>query len=230
MMKIKNWKDFQHFKDRCPPWIKLHRSILDQRDIATLSDSAFRVLVMLWLLASEDKKKQGNLPTVEDIAFRTRKPKEMISKNLQELCNFLISDDDTVMTERYRVGLPETEGEREEETEEEKEFKQLFSDLSLISGFDSEWVAWMDVRKRKKAAQTTHASVLIMRKLIQKKEKVVEALQMAIVSNWTGFEWAWFENSKGKSQANQKPSTYLAPDAGYMADLQERQRLSNERL
>lgn len=134
MMKIKNWKDFQHFKDRCPPWIKLHRSILDQRDIATLSDSAFRVLVMLWLLASEDKKKQGNLPTVEDIAFRTRKPKEMISKNLQELCNFLISDDDTVMTERYRVGPPETETETEGETEKEievedktkqKTFKQL---------------------------------------------------------------------------------------------------------
>ncbi len=28
--RIKNWDKFQHFKNRRPPWIKLHREILDQ--------------------------------------------------------------------------------------------------------------------------------------------------------------------------------------------------------
>ena len=25
----KNWSDFQHYKERNPPWIRLHRSLLD---------------------------------------------------------------------------------------------------------------------------------------------------------------------------------------------------------
>ena len=32
-MRIKNWAQFQHFKDRSPPWIKLHREFLDDYDI-----------------------------------------------------------------------------------------------------------------------------------------------------------------------------------------------------
>ena len=68
-MKIKNWSKFQHFKDRRPPWVKLHRDILEQRDITMISDCAFRVLVGLWLLASEDEEMQGGLPDVDDISF-----------------------------------------------------------------------------------------------------------------------------------------------------------------
>jgi len=77
--KIRNYKRFQHFKDRRPPWIKLHREILEQRDISLISDRSFRVLINLWLLASEDVEKEGNLPPVEDMAFRLRMKKASIS-------------------------------------------------------------------------------------------------------------------------------------------------------
>lgn len=107
MIKIKNWSDFQHFKDRTPPWIKLHKTVLEQRDISVISDCSFRVLVGLWLLASEDKSMQGILPPIEDIAFRLRKTEKEIDKSIQELSAFLEYDDNTVISERYQDDDPE---------------------------------------------------------------------------------------------------------------------------
>jgi hypothetical protein len=119
-MRIKNWKSFQHFKDRRPPWIKLHREMLDQRDINTISDRSFRVLVNLWLLASEDKEMEGNLPELADISFRLRMPEPDINKALQELTPWIESGDITPISERYQDGPLEVETEAyKEETETE---------------------------------------------------------------------------------------------------------------
>ena len=118
-MRIKNWKKFQHFKDRRPPWIKLHREILDQRDITMISDCSFRILVGLWLLASEDDDMEGKLPSIPDIAFRLRIEEAKIIKHLPELSPWVEQDDISTISERYQVGLPETETETETETEVE---------------------------------------------------------------------------------------------------------------
>src|ERR1019366_3474678 len=61
-MKIKNWHKFQHFKDRRPPWIKLYRDLLDDPDWHELNGDCVKLLVNLWMLASEDKTHQGILP------------------------------------------------------------------------------------------------------------------------------------------------------------------------
>ena len=113
-MQIKNWSKFQHFKDRRPPWIKLHREMLDQRDINQISDCAFRVLVGLWLIASEDEAKEGNLPPIEDIEFKLRIEKAKLIKAINELDSFLIHDDITAISEEYPHDEPE---ERKVETE-----------------------------------------------------------------------------------------------------------------
>jgi hypothetical protein len=31
-IRIKNWAQFQHFKDRKPPWVKLYRDLLDDME------------------------------------------------------------------------------------------------------------------------------------------------------------------------------------------------------
>ena len=116
-MKIKNWKKFQHFKDRNPPWIKLHREVLYQRDINMISDCSFRLLINLWLLASEDETKEGILPPLEDIAWRLRLDEKKIIQSLQELTEWVEQDDINVISERYQVGPPETETEAETEVE-----------------------------------------------------------------------------------------------------------------
>jgi len=116
-MKVKNWSKLQHFKDRTPPWIKLYKNILDQRDINLISDCSFRVLIGLWLLASEDSEMEGNLPSIEDIAFRLRIEKVKLNKSLTELAPFLIQNDITVISEVYQLDSLETETETETETD-----------------------------------------------------------------------------------------------------------------
>ncbi len=126
MLTVKNWHTFQHFKDRCPPWIKLHKSILDQRDINAISDGAFRVLVSCWLIASEDKEMKGRIESIDDIAFRMRVDKSKVDKALRELESFLIQDDIKTISDRYRDDAPETETEAETKEEKSRAAFELF--------------------------------------------------------------------------------------------------------
>lgn len=65
---VKNWKDFQHYGKRNPPWIKLHRALLDDYAFCALPDVAKGHLMLLWLLASQNN---GLVPA--DVPFLERK-------------------------------------------------------------------------------------------------------------------------------------------------------------
>ena len=131
-MKIKNWTKFQHFKDRRPPWVKLYRDILDDIEWHELDPLAAKVLVMLWLIASEN---DGRIPDTKTLAFRLRltevKTKEVVIK----LSHWLEHDDISVISNGYQVDLLETE----RETEKEKEKKALGKRLANDFSFPLEW-------------------------------------------------------------------------------------------
>lgn len=138
-MKIRNWGKFQHFKDRRPPWIKLHRDILDQRDIMMISACSFRLLTCLWLLASEDESMEGNLPSIPDISFRLRMPEKEITQCLKELMLWVEQDDNELISTRYQDGSPETETETYKE-ETEKSVAQVKPSRPLHKKTDEEWI------------------------------------------------------------------------------------------
>ncbi len=119
-MKIKNWSKFQHFKDRRPPWIKLYRDILDDINWHQLDPLAGKVLVMCWLIASEN---DGKLPEVKTLAFRLRMSEKQTSECLFKLSHWLNQDDDAEISERYQDDRLETETETETEREKETEKK-----------------------------------------------------------------------------------------------------------
>lgn len=52
-LSIKNYAKHQHYKDRRPPWIKLHVSLLDDYDFILLPDEMKGHLMLLWALASQ---------------------------------------------------------------------------------------------------------------------------------------------------------------------------------
>ena len=52
-LKVKNWEQFQHYKDRSPPWIKLHRDLLRDYNFNCLQDASKLQLMLIWLLASQ---------------------------------------------------------------------------------------------------------------------------------------------------------------------------------
>lgn len=67
-LTVKNWGDFQHYSKRNPPWIKLHRALLDDYAFCSLPDVAKGHLMLLWLYASQHN---GKIPV--DPRFLERK-------------------------------------------------------------------------------------------------------------------------------------------------------------
>lgn len=55
--RVKNWENFQHYKDRNPPWIKLHNQLLDNYEFELLGDSSKGHLLCIWMLASRTQNK-----------------------------------------------------------------------------------------------------------------------------------------------------------------------------
>lgn len=70
-IEIANWKRHQHYQTRTPPWIKLHTKLMQNRAFMALPAESFRLLVLLWVLAS---KENGvvEADTPEDLAFLLR--------------------------------------------------------------------------------------------------------------------------------------------------------------
>jgi hypothetical protein len=56
-LSVKNWDEFQHYKDRNPPWIKLHNSLLEDYEFECLQDASKGHLLCIWMLASRTNNK-----------------------------------------------------------------------------------------------------------------------------------------------------------------------------
>ncbi len=83
----KNWGHFQHYKDRKPPWIRLHRDLLDNQEFNTLPPMACKVLVLLWLVASEEVNGIIDGDPAR-LAFRLRLPVAEVSEAMECLMSF----------------------------------------------------------------------------------------------------------------------------------------------
>lgn len=131
MMRLtpKNWQTFQHYKDRCPPWIKLHRDLLNDRRYMCLPTASKALAPLLWLLASETKEGIFNA-SHEELEFRLRISPKEIKTGLEALIEvgfFIVVDADasSVLAGCLHDAIPETET----ETETEQASQQTFVDF-----------------------------------------------------------------------------------------------------
>jgi hypothetical protein len=83
-ISIPKWADFQHYKDRRPDWIKVYRHLLENRNWHALSGDAAKLLVEVWLIASESKDGTIDIGT-EEVAWRLRKEPDAVARWLLEL-------------------------------------------------------------------------------------------------------------------------------------------------
>ena len=56
-LQVTNWEEYQHYKDRNPPWIKLHNQLLDNFEFTTMPDESKAHLLAIWMLASRTNNK-----------------------------------------------------------------------------------------------------------------------------------------------------------------------------
>jgi hypothetical protein len=120
---VKNWKDHQHYKNRRPPWIKLHRTLLDDCDYLRLQPASRALAPLMWLLASE-----GINGVVEgeaaELAFRLRLTESEVQDGLNGLLSIgyiaRYQDASAMLAPCKRETRPETETEkRQSESESE---------------------------------------------------------------------------------------------------------------
>jgi len=138
-MMPRNWKKFQHYNNRCPPWIKVHNDLLKNPDWFALKDSKSAwVLINIWLIASEDV--DGNLPDSRTLAFRFQISEDELNKHLSVLNQWLIGNDSIMLASCKQSGVTETERE---------------TDISLSSRFNDFWKEYPNKRKvGRKACET----------------------------------------------------------------------------
>lgn len=115
-IRPKNWNEFQHYKERAPVWIKLHKRLLDDFEFQTLPVASRALAPMLWLLASEHDN--GDIPAFpRRIAFRLRMTLEELSLAFEPIVRRgffeIIDDDGTVasiaLAECEHDAIPEKE-------------------------------------------------------------------------------------------------------------------------
>lgn len=58
--RFANWGEYQHYKDRCPPWIKLHHSLITSEVWVMGNDASRALAVACMLLASRDIANDGS--------------------------------------------------------------------------------------------------------------------------------------------------------------------------
>lgn len=200
MFSVKNWDEFQHYKDRNPPWIKLHNHLLDDYEFEMLGDAAKGHLLCIWMLASRTK---NEMPL--DDKWITKKIGASNKVNLQALVNagFLVVEHDAstllhTESQLATVSVP-SEEKRREETEKSRVDSGRFSpptDIETVAYFiekgsnnieaEKFWLFydsknWMVGKSKMKKWQSA-ASGWITRNKTDNKN--VDILKLSADSNW----------------------------------------------
>jgi hypothetical protein len=118
-LTVKGWANFQHYKDRAPPWIKLHKTLLDNFEYQSLPLASRALAPMLWLLASEQI--DGSIDAdPRKLAFRLRTSVDEVVAGLNPLIESGFFVGDSIMLASCKQGaMPETETETETEVKAE---------------------------------------------------------------------------------------------------------------
>jgi hypothetical protein len=121
--RIKEWATYQHYRDRNPPWIKLHFELLTSRTWVSLDDASRVLAVASMLLASRTDgvidASEGGLAYLQRVAYLNSPPdlKPLIDSG------FLVplADASTMLADARPETETETEVEKETEGEREGE-------------------------------------------------------------------------------------------------------------
>lgn len=194
----KNWGDFQHYKDRAPTWIKLHKKLLDDFEFQCLPVASKALAPMLWLLASEET--DGSIEFRADkIAFRLRMTEQDLKEAIKPLIDngfFSLLDDcyqdaSTILAEC----LPREEKRRDREEKEKKEVSPR-SPVFDLKGMElpeclnsNTWEEWIDYRRSRKLTcteRTMRAQIASLEQWWHQGHNPNEIIKTSITNGWQG--------------------------------------------
>ncbi len=121
-LRIKEWERFQHYHDRSPPWIKLHRELLTSRTWVSLNDASRVLAIACMLLASAtDNRIPADAGYLKRVAYLNSDAdwSELVSTEFLEL----VDESSQVKAAASKVLANDTKRsseERREETEQRR--------------------------------------------------------------------------------------------------------------
>src|SRR6185312_3836651 len=157
-LKVKKWEQFQHYKRRNPPWIRLYRRIVDDADFQCLPLASRALAPMLWLIASETL--DGTIHCKPGaLSFRLRQSISELLEGLIPLMDkgFIEGFGDfaiEVLAPRLHGATPEAEAEAEaEKIQSQKHVRQTPPDECLREDFGRFWDVYPKHEDRREAWQ-----------------------------------------------------------------------------
>lgn len=177
LLQPKNWAQFQHYRNRCPPWIKLHRDLLNNRDFIRLPIASKALAPLLWLLASEAKDGVFDA-SLDELMFRLHITEKEYRDGLKPLIDkgFFLSDS-VMLAPCLQLATSEGEGEGEAETEKKPQAKpadELFDTFWKVypkkQGIDAAKKAFVKRRVGKQLLQEMLATLEQQKKTDQWKK------------------------------------------------------------
>jgi len=140
-IRIRNINETQHYKDRSPPWIKLHRAFLTSPAWIESNDATRVLAIVLMLLASDTDNKIEYRPSyLQRMAYLSSAPdiEPLISSRFIEL----VDDDGNLVDLAGNVLAPASDmpqrGERAQGEGEGEEKEKV----DMSAGFEEFWSVW----------------------------------------------------------------------------------------
>ena len=128
MLRVRGWSKFQHYKDRRPPWLKLHVELLANFKWHKLSSDSKALAICIWIVACEHDDPKSGLVTddPEELAFRAQMDEKVVVQSIKQLIQqgfieHIETDASDLLAPCYQLAAPEAEAEGETESETKKE-------------------------------------------------------------------------------------------------------------
>ncbi len=216
ILRAKNWGEFQHYKDRDPPWIKLHKRLLDDRKFHALPDASRALAPMVWLLCSESK--DGTIKdAVQEIGFRLRMTEKRVDEALKPLIDagfFQVEQDDSAALAPCEHDATQRQSRDRDREEEEDAAFDLFLKAAKKHGWSEPRGLAPDRRRKLRARLDEHGI-----------DGWTQMLALAGASEFLTGKWPlkfdWVlepKNFRKVIEGNYTPNQHSAPSKGRVAD------------
>lgn len=213
----KNWQSFQHYKERAPSWIKLHKGLLSDFEYIHLPLASRALAPLLWLLASEYKDGQIDA-SMEKIAFRVHVSVEELRSALSPLIDSGFFSASDMLAEPEQVAIPRREEKRREETEKTIVAKAPmgnsdFEELKRVYPKRSGNYGWKAAEKKFNALVKTGVDPQSM---ISAAAKLCDTLRSRIGTEFIPMPASWL-NSEDFTEMAAEALAVAVPLKGYYA-------------
>lgn len=220
MFRAKNWGSFQSYKDRNPPWIRLHKRLIDDINFQKMSVEARALLPMIWLLISEDEEPSSGMLRIgyEEITFRLRICHKNVKVVLDEIvkAGFLervgaeeeFSTTEKTQAETICYGTvtetlqnchSETETETETKTKTETKRRGAKKKNGVEKPSDVSETIWIDFINHRKAKKAP-VSETVINSIRKEADKIPWSMDQALseicARGWQGFKADWILRDK----------------------------------